>query len=527
MRGNWLDDDDANSRLTPATSPTRDRLGVPRRHDRPGRSSIARDRSKEISPYDRKHRKRDQRTATEALPEGTANSSPAVQTADRIRTPGWAQFVTVAGGIAALSVVITGFATGNGETQTAGIVMVVLCAVSMVGLKRIARDTSHGEFPLLVAGLAMKLLASLLRYWVSFSGNLYSRSDAKTYDEAGREISALYLSQGNLPPYKSYTGSNFLRLLTGLLYQVIPPSTLAAFFVFGWFSFMGYIMFWRAMRRTVKPGQDRRYLILLLFVPSVAYWPSSLGKEAVVIFGLGLASLGYARTITNAPLSGAALMGAGVVLVTYVRPHVAIVVLVGIAISTIVRKRSSKEIVGTLITVALFIPVVGFTVGQASTYFNGDVTSQAARDNTLQEAQDRTSQGNSEFDNTAVQITNPVQFPYAAMTVIVRPFPWESPSPQEFATAIESAFVGFLLIRNARQVFGHIRRDNAYAIYAFVSLVVFIVLFSNFNNFGILARQRTQVAPFLFLLMALPVRERKPKRGAPSDVAPAGSLSSW
>lgn len=527
MRGNWLDDDDVSNRLTPAASPARDRLGGTRRHDRPGRSSIARDRSKEISPYDRKHRKRDQRTAPDAVTEETTSASPALQIPKRIPTPGWAQFVTAAGAVAALAVVITGFATGNGETQTAGLVMVVLCGASVIVLKRIAADTSHGEFPLLVAGLAMKLLASLLRYWVSFSGNLYSRSDAKTYDEAGREIADKYLSQGSLPPFKSYTGSNFLRLLTGLLYEVIPPSTLAAFFVFGWFSFMGYIMFWRAMRRTVKPGQDRRYLILLLFMPSVAYWPSSLGKEAVVIFGLGMASLGYARTITAAPFSGAALMGAGIVLVTYVRPHVAIVVLIGIAISTIVRKRSAKEIVGTLITVALFIPVVGFTVGQASAYFRGDVTSQAARDNTAQEAQDRTSQGNSEFDNAAVQPTNPVGFPYAAMTVIVRPFPWESPSLQEFATSIESAFVGFLLIRNGRQVFGQIRRDNAYAIYAFVSLVVFIVLFSNFNNFGILARQRTQVAPFLFLLMALPVRERKNKRKADSDVAPSGSLSSW
>ena len=309
------------------------------------------------------------------------------------------------GAVAAFAVVVTGFATGNGETQTAGIVMIVLCAATIIGLKRVAADTHHGEFPLLLAGLAMKLLASLLRYWVAFSGQLYSRSDAKTYDDAGREISKLYLSKGHLPNYHSYTGSNFLRLLTGLLYQVIPPSTLAAFFVFGWFSFCGYIMFWRAMRRIVKPGQDRRYLILLLFMPSVAYWPSSLGKEAVVILGLGLASLGFARTITNAPLTGAALMGAGIVLVTYVRPHVAIVVLVGIGIATIVRKRSAKEIVGTLITVALFIPVVGFTLGQASSYFKGDITSQAARDSTLKEAQNRTSQGNSEFENAAVQPT--------------------------------------------------------------------------------------------------------------------------
>jgi len=33
---------------------------------------------------------------------------------------------------------------------------------------------------------------------------------------------------------------------------------------------------------------------------------------------------------------------------------------------------------------------------------------------------------------------------------------------------------------------------------------VFVYLFWNFANFGILARQRTQIAPFLFLLLAMP-----------------------
>ncbi len=518
MRGNWLDDDSVTPAIsgrarprpaTPADTPARgrSRLG----HDRTARPSSAHT----LDAFDPDNRFSPAPTEVDAVTARTNASDSGV------RTPGWALAVTAAGVIAALSVLAGGFAFSNGETITAGFVMIVLGTVTLLALKRVAADTMHGEYPILVAGLAMKLLASLLRYWISFSGTIYERSDAKTYDVEGRRIATEFISQGHLPNYKSYTGSNFLRLLTGILYDLIPPSTLAAFFIFGWFSFLGYLMFWRAMRRTVAPGQDRKYLILLLFMPSVAYWPSSLGKEAVVILGLGMASLGFARMITNATLSGAVLAGAGTVLVTYVRPHVALVILIGAAVAMVVRKRPSGQIVSSIVTAVLFIPILTFTLGQASAYFNGDITDSKVQAETQTEADDRTSQGGSQFDNAAVQITNPINFPYATWTVIMRPMPWEAPSPQEFATAIESTFIGLLLIRNFPRIARNLRRVNGYMIYAFVNLVVFIFLFSNFANFGILARQRTQIAPFLFLLLAMPLSERIRKKQRNSDFAAA------
>ena len=268
-------------------------------------------------------------------------------------------------------------------------------------------------------------------------------------------------------------------------------------------------MFWRAMRRIVTPPEDRLYLILLMVMPSIVYWPSSLGKESVVIFALGMASLGYARSCTGSPLSGGVLTLAGIALCTFVRPHVAIVIVVGIAVASLLQKRASGTIVNTVLTIVLLVPAGYFAVHQASSYFHGNVTSSAGVTNQLDAAGKRTAQGGSQcLDCEAVTPANPANFPYAALTVLVRPFPWESPSIQEFATSIESMFIAFLLIKNGRRALGQLRRDNPYAIFALVNLMVFIVLFSNFNNFGILARQRTQIAPFLFLFLALPERKR-------------------
>jgi hypothetical protein len=41
---------------------------------------------------------------------------------------------------------------------------------------------------------------------------------------------------------------------------------------------------------------------------------------------------------------------------------------------------------------------------------------------------------------------------------------------------------------------------------------VFVVLFWQFSNFGILARQRTQIAPFMFMLLAMPVTAHLAKK---------------
>ena len=45
----------------------------------------------------------------------------------------------------------------------------------------------------------------------------------------------------------------------------------------------------------VYPNGERKFFFLILFAPSMVYWPSSIGKEAVVIFGVGLTTYGLAR----------------------------------------------------------------------------------------------------------------------------------------------------------------------------------------------------------------------------------------
>jgi hypothetical protein len=52
---------------------------------------------------------------------------------------------------------------------------------------------------------------------------------------------------------------------------------------------------------------------------------------------------------------------------------------------------------------------------------------------------------------------------------------------------------------------------------AFVAVysLLFVFGFSTISNFGILARERTQVLPFFLVLLAIPAARRGPARAAP------------
>src|SRR5204863_3854856 len=100
------------------------------------------------------------------------------------------------------------------------------------------------------------------------------------------------------------------------------PSLLGAFFIFSWAGFWGLYLFYRAFCIAVPEGDHRRYALLILLLPSLLFWPSSLGKEAWMTLGLGLFAYGGARIITHQRY-GFMVVLAGVLATAAVRPHVA------------------------------------------------------------------------------------------------------------------------------------------------------------------------------------------------------------
>jgi hypothetical protein len=137
----------------------------------------------------------------------------------------------------------------------------------------------------------------------------------------------------------------------------------------------------------------------------------------------------------------------------------------------------------------------------------------------LAAAEGRTVEAGSSF--TPVRVNTPIDLPYATITVLFRPFPWETHNGQTIVTSLEGLFLIVLTVRGwrrLRSIPGDLRREP-YVAYCLGIMFTFVYAFSSFSNFGILARQRCQVLPFFLVLICL--EQHKPKDPArPSGTEP-------
>ncbi len=189
----------------------------------------------------------------------------------------------------AAAAIILLFVGGTVNAWGAVVALPVIVALTVPALSRQAeREGDARVFVLLVGALFLKLLGSVVRHFVAFT--VYGGvADAAGYHEWGVRIAERFHSGDFTTGLVSLTLTNFIRFLTGVVYTAIGPSQLGGFLLFSWFGFLGLFFFYRAFTIAVPEGRSRSYAKLLFFLPSLVYWPSSIGKEAWMMFGLGLA----------------------------------------------------------------------------------------------------------------------------------------------------------------------------------------------------------------------------------------------
>ncbi len=368
---------------------------------------------------------------------------------------------------------------------------------------------------LVVLALAAKLAASLIRYLVAF--DVYGGvADASGYAGWGQELAGtLRVGEFDVEFGRTLIGTGFLRYISGLVFVLTGPTTLGTFFVFSWLGFLGLYGCYRAVAISCHDVNLRRYAWLVFLLPSLLFWPSSLGKEAWMLFTLGIATVGAARILTRKsrgyPLLAIGLLGAGMV-----RPHIALLVCLALAVAYLRRERPVwarvfgpvPQFIG-LVAVAVFAVVA---LNYTKAYFNvaEESTVASSADEILELAANRTETGGSEFE--AEPVTSPADVPRAVATVLFRPFVFEAHNLPSLLAAIETTGLLALALWSAPRWRTSLRLifTSPYIRFAAVYTILFIVAFGAIGNFGILARQRVQMLPFFLIFLALkpPVVER-------------------
>jgi hypothetical protein len=388
----------------------------------------------------------------------------------------------------------------------------VLVAISVPLITRAAaREQDPRLARLIIFALILKLTGSMARYHVAF--DVYDGvADASVYHNWGEKI-AIELKHFDfaIDLGAQFVGTGFTRLLTGIVYAFIGPTRIGGFLVFSWFGFWGLYLFYRAFATAIPEGDSYRYAKLVLLLPSLLFWPSSLGKEAWMTLTLGAATYGAARVYVRRR-GGYPLLALGLAGTALARPHITVILIAGVVFGYLLRPQPDNVTVMTPVYKAAGLAVMAVLVflvlAQAERFLGVDSFNQESVGQVIEGTGELTDEGGSTFQATGVH--SPKDLPMAAMTVLFRPFPTEAHNAQALVAAVEGVFLLLLVVTSRRRLMTmpRLMRRRPYIPFAVLYLLLFVIAFSNFNNFGIMTRQRVQVFPFLLVLLALPLPEK-------------------
>jgi hypothetical protein len=310
---------------------------------------------------------------------------------------------------------------------------------------------------------------------------------------------------GNPPPLSGNRGegTQVLEAIAGVVFTPFLPDALGGFFLFAALSFIGQLALFAAFRRWAPSYQLKSFAIFILFLPTYVFWPSSIGKDAVMVLGLGIAAYCVARCMEAYEtrwLVGAGLALAGIGLI---RVHIAVLFVGALLMTAIIAKPMSRAPgVGLRrLTLIVLLAISGFVVLNAfQARYGTNLLEVGDVESFSESVVDRTSKGTTVPGGA---VTSPADVPEAIMFVLFRPYIWEAGEFQILVSALETTLLLGLLIWKLPAMYRNRRRwrSNSLVVFSTFYVLAFSIAFSVVRNLGLIARQRTQVLAFLLIVI--------------------------
>ena len=307
---------------------------------------------------------------------------------------------------------------------------------------------------------------------------------------------------------------------------------IVGFFVFGLLALIGSYLWYRATVDAVPKSTSACTWRSCCSRPSIAFWPSSIGKESLMQLGIGTVALGTAYLLRQRLLGGLAIGAAGGWLLWVVRPHLLALVTRRGRVRLLRRTGAGRP---RATTAASGGPWACWRWPSSSPSRSARAPSSSGIEDLslssieaeLDEQTERSAQGGSEFDNGGNSL-NPVNLPRGAATVLLRPFPWETESRLQLLSSLESVMLAAFIVAAVLLPAGRPGRRPGHAVPPLL-LGAHDPLrghLSSFANFGLLVRQRSLVLPALFVLLAVEPARRRHESARLSDPHSAGAVRS-
>ncbi len=357
-----------------------------------------------------------------------------------------------------------------------------------------------------VAGYLAKIVGTFARHYMVTV--FYAGGDSFRYYRAGTEMAQAW-HRGGIPALSGNGafGTQIVEWVSGALFAIFNPDLLGGFLIFGFLAYLGQVFFYLAFRRWAEPHHLKPYAFFILFLPTYMFWPSSVGKDALVVLTLGACAYFVSRALESYEIRWLIGLSVSLAGLGLIRVHIAALVLAAlVGTALIARQRSDAKpgtrgrrllVLGAAIAAGLF--VISFFPGVLGV----DLSATTEVDGFTADVVRRTSESGTIAAGDPV--SGPEDIPGALALVLFRPFIFEAREIQHLFAALETTLLLVLTLVKLPVILRNLGswRENAYLVFATIYTVGFAIAFSVVRNLGIIARQRGQVLAFFIAFLVI------------------------
>jgi hypothetical protein len=374
-----------------------------------------------------------------------------------------------------------------------GLLVVVAIAVVLFGVILQARLSPKVK-SLLLVGLVLRVAGSQIYYYLSQW--IYGFGDYSNYYGIGLEWGEAWatdtLESFRSPYVTEWCCTGFTVRLTGLLLRLLGPTINGAFITYAVFGYIGIIAIAASFARAYPKIPLERYLVWVILFPSLWYWPAALGKDALMLGGIGLAVLGFTGKRGR---PGWVPLALGMALVFAVRPQVAVVVAFSMVLAywmgSDTRWTAAKFLQGGVLAIGGLV-----LLNLASGALGLQLFSPDEVEAYLDTRSSASGYGGSVVQGGVISGT---------INVLFRPFPWDVRGIASAIAAVEVMSLWGLAIWNRANISAFFRANRKTRFLWFgITFISMYVLLTGMalGNLGLIARQRVLIYPFLLMFFA-------------------------
>lgn len=332
------------------------------------------------------------------------------------------------------------------------------------------------DLPIVFLLFSWHTLFSLLYFYLTAGIN--SVGDSRAY----------YLNSLSGHNVEFFPGTRFVTFVTYLFTQSFELSYLNVNLIYNTIGALGLILLYLSLKKHLE--NLPWYWTFILFLPSISYWSSAIGKDSISFFAVSL--LIYTTAVGRKKI---VLYFIVLFLMFMVRPHVAFIMAVSYLIYFIVQ--SKTHIVLKLIVIPIIATGTFLSLGFIQEYTGLDEASLSGIGDYYDERQGINMNGGGAIDTSSMPL------PLKIFSYMFRPLPFEAHSAIAFVASIENTFLlifFIFIVYRSKSMFKVIFTNERLWLSLYV-LLISIMLSYGLSNLGIAARQKWMFMPVIIYLL--------------------------